>query len=120
LHIALNVYGGRLPAPGGSFDDGLLQIALLYMLMILALAALYVPGPPRALLAISTIGFVISSLAKFWNSTFHWTFGYYGRMQQWHMSRGLAWWILPWIMPALLAICFAETLDEPNPERRCD
>lgn len=120
LDIALNVYDGRLPVPGGSFDEGLLEIALIYMLMILALTALFVPGPPRALLVISTIGFVISSLAKFWDSTFLRTFGYYGHTHQWHMSRGLAWWTLPWIMPLLVAICFAETLDGPDLERRRD
>ena len=120
LDIVLNVYDGRLPVPGGSFDDGLLQIALIYVLMILAVAVLYVPGSRRALLAISAIGFAISSLAKFWNSTFHRTFGYYGHMQEWHMSRGVAWWILPWVMPALVAICFSKTLDGPDPERRRD
>ncbi len=28
-----------------------------------------------------------------------------------HMRRGPAWWILPWVMPAVLAICFAKNLD---------
>ncbi|MGE5818730.1 MAG: hypothetical protein ACM37Z_11950 [Deltaproteobacteria bacterium] len=120
LDITLNVYDGTLPVPGGSLDEGLLEIALIYVLMILALAALCVPGPPRALLVISTIGFALSSLAKFWDSTFHRAFGYYGHMQQWHMSRGPAWWILPWIMPVLVAICFAKTLDEPDAESRGD
>ncbi len=114
LDITLRVYDGRLPAPGGGFDEGLLEIAFIYVLMMLAVAALCVPGRPRALLVISSIGFVPSLLAKFWDGTFHRLFGYYGHIQQWHMTRGLTWWVLPWIMPALLAICFAEALDEPN------
>jgi hypothetical protein len=116
LDIASNIYNGTLPVPGGNFDEGLLEIALIYVLMILALGTLWIPGPPKTLLAISTVGFILSSLAKFWDSAFHRMFGYYGHMQQWHMSRGPAWWILPWIMPALVAICFAKTLDEPDPE----
>ena len=65
LDITLTVYDGRLPVPEGSLDEGLLEIALIYVLMILALAALCVAGPPKALLLISTIGFAASSLAKF-------------------------------------------------------
>lgn len=111
LDIALKIYERKLPVPEGQFDDQLLQIALIYVLMVFALVALYLPGPPKALMVISTIGFAFSYVANWWTSTFHWTFGYYGHMQTWHMSRGPAWWILPWIMPSLLAICFAENLD---------
>jgi hypothetical protein len=112
LDIASNVYEGKLPVPGGMFDEGLLEIALIYVLMVFALMALYLPGPPRALNVISGIGFAASSLAKFWNFAFVQTFfGYFGHTLSWHMSRGPAWWVLPWVMPAILLVCFADSLD---------
>ena len=111
LNIASTIYERKLPVPGGRFDVGLLQIALVYVLMLPALITLYLPGPPRALMVISTIGFAFSSFARFWSGTFYRTFGYYGHMQQWHMRGGRAWWIVPWIMPALVAICLTERSD---------
>ncbi len=41
--IASNVCRHTLPVSSGHFDEGLLEIALLYILMVLALAALYLP-----------------------------------------------------------------------------
>jgi len=110
LDIASNVYQGNLPVAKGHFDEGLIEIALIYLLMPVALMAIYLPGPPKALKAISGIGFVLSSLAKFWRFGFLETFGW----EYWgpgHLRSGPAWWILPWIMPALLAICFAKNID---------
>jgi hypothetical protein len=108
--IASNVCQRHLPVPKGHFDEGLIEIALIYLLMPVALVAIYLPGPPKALKVISGIGFVLSSLAKFWDFSFLETFGwdYWGPG---HLRAGLAWWILPWIMPALLAICFAKNVD---------
>jgi hypothetical protein len=110
LHIARNVYEGKLPVAGGQLDENLFGMALIYALMPLALVAMYAPGSPRPLIAISTIGFVPSFLAKFWHHAFMKTFGceYFGAG---HLQRGLTWWVLPWIMPALLAIAFAKDLD---------
>ena len=110
LNIATKVYQRKLPVPRGSFDEGLIEIALTYLLMPFALMALYIPGPPNALKVVSSIGFVLGSLARFWHHAFMYTFGweYFGPK---HMRPGPAWWILPWIMPAVLAICFATNLD---------
>jgi hypothetical protein len=115
LHIAQNVYERKLPVSGGLFDDQLIGIALIYLLMPLALLALYRPGPPKALVAISTAGFIPSFLGKWWHHAFMYTFGweYFGAG---HMRRGPAWWILPWIMPALLTISFARNFDQGEPE----
>jgi len=120
LHIAAGVLSRQLPVPHGSFDPGLLEIALIYGLMIASLAALLPSGPPDALLIISIIGSLVSSLANRWHSTFRWTLlpgqvyeilAGNAHIQEWHMRVGPAWWILPWIMPALLAICLAKDLD---------
>jgi hypothetical protein len=111
LDIAVNFYNRKLPVPGGMFDEGVAEIGMIYLLTIFALVAVFIPGPPNVLRVISSIGFGLSSLAKWWNSTFHWTFGYYGHMLTWHMTRGLAWWVVPWIMPAILIVSFMETLD---------
>jgi hypothetical protein len=110
LNIALKVYQRELPVSNGSFDDSLIEIALIYLLLLLALVALYIPGPPKLLKGISSFGFVLSSLAKFWHHSFMNIFGseYFGPG---HLRPGPAWWILPWIMPALLALCFAKNLD---------
>jgi hypothetical protein len=118
LNIASNIYERQLPVPGGSIDEGLIEIALTYLLMPFALMALYLPGPPKALKVTSGIGFVLGSLARFWHHAFMYTFGweYFGPE---HMRRGPAWWILPWIMPALLAICFVWKLDQSDPGGVC-
>ena len=47
-----------------------------YLLMPLALIALYLPGPPKALKLISGIGSVLGSLARFWEHAFMYTFGW--------------------------------------------
>lgn len=110
LNIVSHVYERKLPVPGGRLDEGLIEIGLTYLLLPFALIATYLPGPPRALKVISGIGFVCGSLARFWEHTFMNTFGW-EYFAPGHMTHGPAWWILPWIMPALLAICFAKRLD---------
>jgi hypothetical protein len=122
LHIAAGVLTGKLPVPHGSLDPRLLGIALIYGLMIAFLAALLLRDSPKALPIISIIGCLVSSSASRWRVTFRWTFfPYFGQVHailagnahvhEWHLRVGPAWWILPWIMPALLAICFAKDLD---------
>lgn len=86
--IAQNIYVRKLPVSGGMFDDGLLQIATIYVLMLFALVALYIPGPPHSLRVIGGIGFALSVVAKFWNTTLLWTFGYFGHMSQWLCKLG--------------------------------
>jgi len=106
FHIASAVNAGALPVPKGHFDEALLEIALLYLLMILALVAVFFRNASKPLTAISTVGFIVSVMAKFWRLGFLYTFGWY----YWEPSRmkiGLAWRILPWIMPILLALCLA-------------
>jgi hypothetical protein len=111
--IAMNVYERSLPVPKGQLDEGLFEIGTLYVLMILALPAVFLPGPPKPLLVISTIGLALSYVAKYWDMTFLWTFGwnYWAPGILWgpgHMKRGYTWWVLPWIMPALVAICLTK------------
>ena len=106
LNIASKVYEGKLPLPGGSFDLELIAMAVIYLLMPFALLALYRPGPPKALNVISCVGVVFDMWLRrgpYGMDVFGWECG--------HMRTGPAWWILPWIMPALLAICFAKNLD---------
>src|SRR5258708_27381990 len=108
------VWSRKLPVPHGSFDPGLLEIALIYALMIASLAALFLPRSPKVLPIISIVGSLLSWLSRWWNVTFRWTFfPYFGQVheilawnahiKEWHMRVGPAWWILPWIVPALLA-----------------
>jgi hypothetical protein len=59
LNIVSKVYEHKLPVQGGRLDEGLIEIALIYLLMPFALMALYLPGPPKALMVISGIGFVL-------------------------------------------------------------
>ncbi len=123
LDIAAAVWSRKLPVPHGSFDPGLLEIALIYALMIASLAALFLPRSPKVLPIISIVGSLLSWLSRWWNVTFRWTFfPYFGQVheilawnahiKEWHMRVGPAWWILPWIVPALLALCFAKDLDD--------
>jgi hypothetical protein len=56
-------------------------------------------------LGLYTFFMAVSSAARFWNFSFHSTFGYFGHIRIWQMRRGPAWWLLPWIMPALLGLC---------------
>lgn len=109
LQIASSVATRQLPVPGGHFDEALIEIGLIYLLLIFSLVVLFVPAPPNSLKIFSAIGSVAGSLARFWHSGFLYTFGweYFGQ----HMRRGPAWWILPWVMPALLAISLAKHLD---------
>ena len=112
LNIALNVCWRKLPVPGGRFDEGLIEIALIYLLMPFALVALYLPGPPTALKVVSGIGSILGSLAKFWKFAFVQTFfGFFGHTVNWHVRFGPASWALPWVMPLLFAICIAGRLD---------
>jgi hypothetical protein len=53
LYIARNVYERKLSVSGGHLDEHLIAMALIYLLMPLALLALYHPGPPKALIAIA-------------------------------------------------------------------
>jgi len=63
--------------------------------------------PDRALRIIGAIGSIPSFMAKFWHHAFLFTFGweYFGIG---HMQRGSTWWILPWVMPAVLLISFVD------------
>jgi hypothetical protein len=88
---------------------------LIYALMTLSVVALYRPGPPKVLRTLGIIGFVAGYEAKWWDSTFHWLFGYYGHMRYWHMTRGVTWWVLPWVMPILLLISFSGTREARGP-----
>jgi hypothetical protein len=47
LNISSNVYERTLPVRGGHFDEGLIDIALIYVLMAVAVVAVYLPGLPR-------------------------------------------------------------------------
>jgi hypothetical protein len=114
FHIASGVNAGTLPVPKGHVDEALVEIALLYVLMILALVAVFFRNASKPLTAISTVGFIVSVMAKFWRLGFLYTFGW-GYWEPGRMKIGLAWWILPWIMPVLLALCFAEKLDVDQP-----
>src|SRR5215475_10742139 len=49
VDIASAVYAGALPVPRGHFDEALVEIALIYLLMRLALPAVYLTGPPNVL-----------------------------------------------------------------------
>ncbi len=110
-HLASAVFERKLPVPGGLFDPGLVEIALIYLLMAVALALVFRPGPPKALAAVSAVGVVLSLLGKFWDLAFLWAFGWYHHMQTQHLRMGVTYWVLPWIMPALLVLCFAKELD---------
>lgn len=113
--IALKVYQGQLPVSGGSIDLQMLEIALIYLLLPVAAWALYRPGPPKVLQAISCIGIGLELGGLNPTKALHLTlfgwhyFGYGGH--DGHIKGGPGFWILPWIMPALLAICFAKHLD---------
>lgn len=118
LQIALSVYERKLPASDTSVAADLIAIALVYALMPLALVAVYRPGPPRPLIAVSSIGFFLSGPLRsrhFWRYTFT-TFGWEYFQGSGHIRRGPAGWILPWIMPALLFICFSKTLAQAGRE----
>jgi hypothetical protein len=108
FHILSAVYAGALPVARGHFDEVLVEIALLYVLMILALGAVYLLASPKPLTVISFLGFVVSSAARFWHLGFLFMFDYWAPNQ---VKIGLTGWILPWVMPALLALCFANSLD---------
>jgi len=82
--------------------------------MVLALVTLFLPGSTKPLKVLSSIGFIVSSLGRFWHHGLMYTFGW----DYWDPGRmkiGIAWWVLPWIMPALLMVCFAEKLDTTQP-----
>jgi hypothetical protein len=106
--IALGIWERQLPVRGGHFELELIEIGFIYALLPPALAALmWAVNQRKALRIIGSIGFVPSFLGKFWQHAFMFTFGW----QYWgsgHMQRGPAWWILPWIMPALLLISFLD------------
>src|SRR5215470_17169144 len=54
VDIASAVYAGALPVPRGHFDEAMVEIALIYLLTLLALQALYLPGQPKVLTFLST------------------------------------------------------------------
>ena len=108
VQILSAVYVGVLPVANGHFDEVLLEAALLYLLMIAALGAVYLPRSPKPLTVISLLGFIVSSSARFWHLGFMFLF------DSWEpggVRIGLAGWILPWVMPALFALCLAKSLD---------
>ncbi len=104
FNIVSKLFEGELPALGGGFDLDLISIALIYWLMPFAFMAVYRSGPPKALLAIGWIGVALAVTLRRgpWEVS---TFGHS------HMRAGLAWWVLVCVMPALLALCFATSLD---------
>ena len=111
-NIAAQVYARKLPVPDGRFDEALVEIALIYLLMLFALVALCFPRSEKPVRFLAGVGFAISSLAKFWRFGFVQTFyGYFGHTRNWHVGAGPAWFVLPFIMPALLLVSFRETLD---------
>ena len=109
LNIALKVYQREFPVSRGSLDNSI-EMAFIFLLMLLALVALSIPGLPkftprdqRLRLRSQDAGEVLAPLVP-----------KYVRMailRVWVFETGPAWWILPWVMPALLAICFAKNLD---------
>jgi hypothetical protein len=109
LNIVAKFFEGELPVLGGGFDNGLITMALIYLLMPLALVAVFRPGPPKALYVISWIGVFLDGVLMGRNRHIEMldpsTFGHS------HMKAGLAWWVLACVMPALLALCFAANLD---------
>ena len=120
LNVASKVYEGKLPVPGSSFDLELIAIAMIYLLMPFALIALYRPGPPKALKVICGMGAILDVVFRrgpYGMDTFGLGTGYFAPG---HMRAGPAWWILPWIMPALLAICFAKNLDRQAGDQEKD
>jgi hypothetical protein len=102
------VVAGELPVAKGHFDEVLADIALLYVLLPLALMAVFLPKSPKPLTLITFVGFVVSSAARFWHLGFMFLFD---NWEPGGVKIGLAGWILPWIMPALFALCFAKSLD---------
>src|SRR5260221_12479027 len=63
-NIVLKVFEGELPVPGAGFDLELISMAVIYVLMPFALMAVYHPGPPKALLVISSIGAVLDVVLR--------------------------------------------------------
>ena len=108
--IASAVCTGQLPVAKGHFDEVLIEVALIYGLMPFALIAVLWSRAPRILTLISTVGSIAASTGKFWRHGFLDIFGW-DYWEPGRMKIGLAWWILPWIMPVLLALCFAQSLD---------
>lgn len=110
LDIASGLFRRALPVPGGRFDESLVEIFSLYGLMACAIPAALFFRSPQTLRVISGMGTGVSFFGKFWEHGFLNTFGwsYFGSA---HLERGATWWLLPFIMPALLGICFAGFLD---------
>ena len=108
VQILSAVYAGELPVAKGHFDETLFEAAMLYLLMIAGLGAVYLPRSPKPLTVISLLGFVVSSSARFWHLGFMFLFNSW---EPGGVRIGLAGWILPWVMPALFALCFAKSLD---------
>jgi hypothetical protein len=106
----LEVYQRELPVSRGSLDDSVIEMAFIYLLMLLALVALSIPGPPKLLKGISGFGFVLSTLVKFWHHSFLNMFGwqYFGSG---HLRPGLPGGFCRGSCQALLAIYFAKNLD---------
>jgi hypothetical protein len=115
LEITVNVVSGKVRVPDLYSDLVLMEIGLLYLLMPTFLVAMYLPATSNTLALISGIGFLLSVTRKYWLRTFAASFGW----EYWGQTHpGPAWWILPFIMPALLAVCFARHLDARPEEKR--
>jgi len=114
-NIVSKVFEGELPVPGGSFDLELIAMALIYVLMPFALMAVFRPGPPKALLVISSIGIGLDGALRHGLLLGLWHMDMFGTR---YMRAGLALWVLVSIMPALLAICFAPNLDRERVLRK--
>jgi len=110
-NIVSKVFEGELPVLGSGLGPELISMAVIYALMPFAVMAIYRPGPPKALRVISLIGAVLDAALRDGPRGMH-AFG------PRHVSAGLAWWILLCIMPALLALCFATSLDRERVLRK--
>jgi len=111
LNMAVNIYLGNFPVRRGRFDETLIEIGVIYLLILFSLIVMWLPGRPEILFSTSSFGVVLSFLGKFWEHGFLLTFGweYFGRLH-----RGITWWLLPFVMPALVAICLSRGLDKPD------
>jgi len=112
LDIAQHIYSRELPVPTGGFDLGVFEIAVTYLLIAIALVALFVPGGEEAIWIASLIGFVISAGAKYWNSTFESLFfGPFGGLPRGQVREGGAAILLAFVMAAVMTISLNESWD---------
>jgi hypothetical protein len=113
LNILVAVFNRTLPVPHSTYDPGLIEIGMMYVLMISFLANLLRAGRPNALVFVSMIGSRLSWLSRWWNVTFRETFKPSSgpvyeilagnrHVDEWHMRVGPALWILPALLVSLL------------------